>query len=60
MLKLYKENNKLRVKKDELHKEMNDLLPKAELILGPKDQLTTWGVENKTRGYLVVKNKEDF
>ena len=33
---------------------MNELYEKVELILGPKEQLTTWGIEKKSRGDLVV------
>ena len=60
MLKLEKENNKLRAKKEELLKEMNGLSKKVDLILGPKDQLTTEGIEKKTRGELVVENRRMY
>ena len=40
---IYKKNNKLKVDKEELEKDMNSLCEKVELIPGWKEQLTTGG-----------------
>ena len=48
MIELYKEHNKLRAKKEELHKEIIDLLEKLELIVVPKDHLISEGIEKNS------------
>ena len=56
-IELYKENNKIWVEKEDLNKELNDLVERAKVILGPKETITN-GVEKITREDLAVENRK--
>ena len=56
ILELHKENNKLRVEKEELSREMDDQVERVKVIFGPKKTIFS-GIEKKTGEDLVVENQ---